>query len=206
MEVEDLLARAWRAVADAGIPEPLQEFAFKEALARLSAGPVPSVPPPAGGQTSSDSGRAGMTIEGDRPASDPTSRTSEELFAKFAHESGVPVADLERVFYFTDGVPHLNGPRSKFGRTTAVQAKTIAVALTAAYDYALDKRSVADSIVRAEAVRLKADLGGNWAREMNDLKDVSWIGAARQKEFKTKADTPEAVQRLISAVLGTPAE
>lgn len=202
MDVEELLARAWGAVEKAGIPEPLQEYAFREALTRLS-GQASATTPPAGGNGNTIGGKGG-----EQPAGEPagaSSLTTDELFAKFANESEIAVADLERVFYFSNGEPHLNGPRSKLGKTTSDQAKTVAIALTAAYDYALDKQAP-DDIVRAEAARLKCDLGGNWARTMNGLSTVSWVGANRQKQFKTKVDTTDALKKLVASILGQPAE
>lgn len=200
MDVEELLARAWGAVEKAGIPEPLQEYAFKEALTRLS-GQVPIATPPASvyGDTASGNGQQSSNHANGDPSTD------DELFAKFSNESGIAAADLERVFYFSTGEPHLNGPRGKLGKTASEQAKAVAVAITAAYDYALDKQT-SDEVVRAEAVRLKCDLGGNWARTMNGLSTVSWVGANRQKQFKTKADTADALRKLVSSILGQPAE
>lgn len=203
MDVEELLTRAWGAVEKAGIPEPLQEYAFREALTRLSGGLTPATTPPVedGGSTSGGKGDEQPA----REAAVASSLTTDELFAKFANESEIAVADLERVFYFSNGEPHLNGPRSKLGKTASDQAKTIAVALAAAYDYALDKQAP-DDVVRAEAVRLKCDLAGNWARTMNGLSAVSWVGANRQKQFKTKVDTTDALKKLVASILGQPAE
>lgn len=203
MEVEELLARAWSAVEKAGIPEPLQEFAFREALARLSGrtAPPPTKQTPGDSTTSDQNG-----VETQTNGAAGSTLSADELFAKFSNESGIAVEDLERAFYFgPNGEPHLNGPRSKLGRSTADQAKTVAVALTAAYDFALDKPA-ADDVVRAEVVRLKCDIGGNWSRTMNGLTTVSWIGANRQKQFKVKSDTAEALKRIVASILGTPAE
>ncbi|MCS5498862.1 hypothetical protein NY547_16545 [Cnuibacter physcomitrellae] len=201
MDVEELLARAWGAVEKAGIPEPLQEYAFREALARLDR----MTPTLASSQPGHGYASRNMNDQTGKEAGGSDSRTADELFAKFANESEIPVADLERVFYFSNGEPHLNGPRSKLGKTASDQAKAVAVALTAAYDFALD-RQASDDVVRAEASRLKCDLGGNWARTMNGLSAVSWVGANRQKQFKTKADTAEALRKLVSSILGQTAE
>jgi hypothetical protein len=202
MEVEELLARAWKAVNDAGIPEPLQEYAFKEALARLSSGaPVQAALAPAAMVPTAEESTSEKTAKAPEPAdlSDP--------FGKFALESDLKVEDLERVFYFdTDGLPHLNGPRARFGRSASDQAKVVAVAITAAYDYVLDEKPISDDVVKAEATRLKIDLAGNWARTMGDVHGVSYTGAARQKQFKVAAGTPEALKKLVASILGTPAE
>ncbi|WP_223694893.1 hypothetical protein [Leifsonia poae] len=199
MDVEELLARAWGAVEKAGIPEPLQEYAFKEALSRLARDDSGG----SSGLNESPGGSKGKQLSGE--PSREISSTDEELFAKFSAECGIAVTDLERVYYFSSGEPHLNGPRSKLGKTSSEQAKAVALALTAAYDYALDKQ-VADEVVRAEAVRLKCDLGGTWARTMNGLSAISWVGANRQKQFKAKADTADALKKLVAAILGLPAE
>lgn len=197
MDVDELLARAWGAVEKAGIPEPLQEYAFKEALNRLSALPAPST----GGGVAAGATEA-QTKNADVAS---TSADADGTFGKFAHESGVPAEELERVFYFADGLPHLNGPRSRFGKTASDQAKVVAVAITAAYDFVRDESPISDDVIKAEATRLKIDVGGNWARVMGGLTGASWIGAARQKQFKTTNATPDALKKIVSGILGTPA-
>ena len=204
MEVEELLARAWGAVADAGIPEPLQEFAFKEALSRLTSASQPASQPAAAAVGRETSVIMPPLVVPDSLSS--SAQDSDSLFSKFAHESGIPVTDLERVYYFTGNEPHLNGPRSKLGNNSTDQAKLVALAITAAYDYALDRKTVPDIVVRTEIERLKCGLGGNYARRMDNIKEVSWVGAARQKEFKTKPDTPESLKKAIAVILGSPTE
>lgn len=207
MEVEELLARAWSAVEKAGIPEGLQEYAFKEAIARLSSdaprlsppeAAAPAVPPGASGAAAA-TGEESQTI----PA---TQQTDTQLFEKFSHESGIPVSELERVFYFDGGEPHLNGPKVRLGTNIADQARAVALALTAAYDYARDIQNLSVDIVRAECERLKCDPGGNWAKVMNALTTVNYVGAARKKQLRTKADTPDSLNKLVKSVLGLPAE
>lgn len=202
MDVEELLARAWAAVEKAGIPEPLQEYAFKEALARLSGQFLTPV-----ASNGIGNGSINDAPPGNGEGQPGTARGSdEERFAKFAHESGIALADLERVFYFANGEPHLNGPRAKLGKNTSEQAKAVAVALTAAYDYALDRKPIGDDVVRAEAVRLKCDLDGNWARTMSGIAGVSWVGANRQKQFKVKGDTAETLRKIVTVALGEAVE
>lgn len=203
MDVEELLARAWGAVEKAGIPEPLQEYAFKEALARLS-GSTPSNPAIAV-PSNYNVEMADVTTNNSGTPTPAAHVDGSEPFGKFARESGVAVEDLERVFYIQDGLPHLNVPRSKLGKTASDQAKAVAVAITAAYDYGRDETPIAESIVKAETSRLKIDLGGNWAKAMGSLQGVGWIGPARQKQYKTSSATPDALSKIVASVLGTPA-
>ncbi|WP_295842865.1 hypothetical protein [uncultured Microbacterium sp.] len=202
MEVEELLARAWGAVEKAGIPQPLQEYAFKEALARLGGqASLPTPSPKAQHAASSDAPRDTGEIAPRASAGDLS-----DPFSKFSHESGISVEDLERVFYFSeDGLPHINVPRSKLGRTSTEQQKVVAVAITAAYDYVRDERPISEDVARAEATRLKVDLA-NWARTMGGVQGIGWTGAARQKQFKANGSTPEALKKVVAAILGAPAE
>ncbi|MFF2368947.1 hypothetical protein [Agromyces sp. NPDC058110] len=199
MEVEELLARAWGAVEKAGIPEALQEYAFKEALARLSS-PVPTVRL----TQAATAAVPAVDVSDDGSASSTATPvlSDQELFRKFSQESGVPVDQLERIYYFDNGVPHLNGPKSKFGSNVADQARGVALALTAAYDYALDEQNLAASTVRVECERLKCAPGKNWGKVMNLLTTVNYIGAAGKKTMRTKGDTAESLQKLVKNALG----
>lgn len=213
MEVEELVSRAWKAVADAGVPEALQELAFTEALAFLKASRPSGGSGGRGVADTVDASKAPSGQQTEHAGHPSTGRADDSRdvgatpFAKFAHESGVSQEDLERVFYLDeDGLPHLNGPRSRLGKNTADQARAIAVAITAAHDYMRDDTPIAESVVRSEATRLKVDPAGNWSRDMGRLTGVGWVGPTRGKQFKTSGATPEAFGKVFSAILGPPAE
>lgn len=199
MDVEELLARAWGAVEKAGLPEPLQEYAFKEALARLSApstvagSKTPQTTREADEGAANDAGSGGDNTPGLSDA---------QLFGKFSQESGVLVDQLERLYYFDGGVPHVNGPKTRFGSNIADQARAVALALTAAYDYAIDQQNVSASTVRVECERLKCDPGTNWNKVMNALTTVNFVGGPGKKTMRTKGDTADALQKLVKSALG----
>ncbi|WP_404435495.1 hypothetical protein LG322_10080 [Microbacterium aerolatum] len=199
MDVEELLTRAWGAVEKAGIPEPLHEYAFKEALSILSA------------ETSGDASLApklpkaakqGAGVEEGSKSDDSGGQSDKQIFSKFAQESGVPEDQLERLYYFEDGVPHIIGPKARFGSNLADQARAVSLALTAAYDYALDQQNIAVGLVRAECERLKCDPGSNWNKAMNSLTTVNYVGAPGKKTMRAKSDTGEALQKLAKSALG----
>ncbi|MBF4569502.1 hypothetical protein ITJ57_12095 [Plantibacter sp. VKM Ac-2880] len=198
MEIEELLARAWSAVEKARIPEPLQEYAFKEAITRISAHEgtgaalaTPSPPKPQEANAAEDSSAAATTL------------TDAQLFAKFSKESTVAQGLLEQVFYFEGGIPHLNGPKAKFGSNLADQSRAVALGLTAAYDYALDEQSTPASTIRAECDRLKCDPGTNFAKAMNGLTTVNYVGASKKKTTRVKGEvTSDALKKLVNSVLG----
>lgn len=199
MEIEELLARAWSAVEKAGIPEPLQEYAFKEAITRLAVHEgtkeAPDTPPPSKPQEA-------IAADGTSAAS-ATTLTDAQLFAKFSNESGVAQDLLEQVFYFEGGVPHLNGPKAKFGSNMADQARAVALGLTAAYDYALDQQSTPIATIRTECDRLKCDPGKNFAKAMNGLTTVNYVGASNKKTTRVKGEiTSDALKKLVNRILG----
>lgn len=199
MDVEELLARAWQAVEKAGIPEPLHEYAFKEAVTRLSVwAPGDESTPPKPPKAVKQVALAGEASKSDESAG----RSDKRLFSKFAQESGVPEDQLERLFYFEGGVPHVIGPKARFGSNIADQARAVSLALTAAYDYALDQQNIAASLVRAECERLKCDPGSNWNKAMNNLTTVNYVGAPGKRTMRAKSDTGEALQKLAKSALG----
>lgn len=199
MDVEELLARAWSAVENAGIPEPLQEYAFKEALTRLS-GSVGTAATP---QNNGSAEKSGQSESESAPGLEATFLTDAQLFDKFSLESGVPKEQLEQAFFFQDGLPHLNGPKAKLGSNVAEQARAVALALTAAYDYSRDQQNTPASTIRLECERLKCDPGKNWAKAMNALTTVNYVGASGKKTMRTKGETTsDALQKLVKSILG----
>lgn len=204
MEVEDLLARAWAAVEKAGIPEPLHDYAFREALSRLDKAASASRPESKHAEAPAEA----PTLPAEDKGSTTKSKTvhQSDLFAKFASDSDLPIEDLERAFFFNDGVPHLNVARTKLGNNAADQAKAVAVAITAAYDFALDKTPIAEAAVRDEVNRLRISVGQNWSRTMRSLQGAGWIGLARQKQFKTTNTTQEELRKILKNALGPSGE
>lgn len=215
MAVSDMIAEAWKAVQDAGIPEPLQEVAFKEAMAVLAAGVAPA---PVADQLAKTGGaskpnapiggpKAGTRTKPKREPSTAeligTVLPDEELFDKFANETGLSRGELEEVFYFDSGKPILNGPARQLGDNLAAQARTVAVALTAAYHYALDVRDVPASKIADECKRLKCWDTDNFSAYMSKEKSINYVGPRGKKVFRVKQpDTIEGLKALVSRVRG----
>lgn len=209
MAVSDLIAEAWKAVKDAGVPEPLHEVAFKEAMSVLTAGTSQANVKPAGGGAAAAAPKA-------KAKAKPTARREttedevigtvlpdDDLFDKFSAETGVPRQALEEVFYFDGGKPILNGPARKLGSNLASQARTVAIALTAAYHYALDVRDVPAAKVADECKRLKCWDTDNFSSYMAKEKAVNFIGPRGKKVFRIKQpDTVEALKKTVNSIRG----
>jgi hypothetical protein len=210
MAVSDMIAEAWKAVKDAGVPEALHEVAFKEAMAVLTAGSSRTTAKPA------PAGAAGSGSTTPRPKAKPrvkrepvdtevlgTVLPDDDLFDKFSTETGIPRQELEEVFYFDGGKPILNGPARQLGSNLAAQARTVAIAITAAYHYALDVRDVPASKIADECKRLKCWDTDNFSSYMAKEKAVNFIGPRGKKVFRIKQpDTVEALKLTVNLIRG----
>ncbi|MBT2264632.1 MULTISPECIES: hypothetical protein [Rhodococcus] len=200
MEVEELIARAWGAVRDAGVPEPLQELAFRRAIEHLS-GESPTRQPASGKPPAAAEGRS--TAKKDSGESPKVKVGSNwEIFEKFAKEASIPATELQEVYYFDDSGPHLNGPRSKYGSSTREQAQNIVLAIVTARDYALDEAETTDEAIKTECLRLKCDPKRNWSTVMNSLSTVTYGGPKGGKVARVKPSSHESLRALVSKVRG----
>ena len=204
MDVADQLARAWAAVEIAGLPEHLHEVGFKAALnlqnsqhdhpltqqvhVAPSATPLTPLPGPvAAGNDSAP--RIGID------AADP--------FAVFEYETGIPREALEEVFYFHEGLPGLNGPARKLGASKSMQTKTIALALTAAYHFAVVDPADTVEAVRKECERLRCYDKVNFSTTLGATKGLNYTGPRNNKTLKTKSDTIAELKAVIAAIRKT---
>lgn len=194
MAVSDLIAEAWKAVKDAGVPESLHEVAFKEAMAVLTTGTSPSNAKPAAPSVrEAAKPKATAKPRAKRETTDHevigTVLPDEELFDKFSKETGIPRQELEEVFYFDGGKPILNGPARQLGSNLASQARAVAIAITAAYHYALDVRDVPAVKIADECKRLKCWDTDNFSSYMTKEKAVNFIGPRGKKVFRSSSPT-----------------
>lgn len=213
MAVSDLISEAWKAVKDAGVPEALQEVAFKEAMSVLTAGTSQA------NATSTAGGKTDGSAANPKPKAKPRTKREatdtevigtvlpdDQLFDKFSTETGIPRQELEEVFYFDAGKPILNGPARQLGGSVASQARTVAIAITAAYHYALDVRDVPAAKVADECKRLKCWDTDNFSSYMAKEKAVNFIGPRGKKVFRVKQpDTVDALKTMVNLIRGVQA-
>ncbi|MGZ8179433.1 hypothetical protein ACXVUM_16015 [Williamsia sp. SKLECPSW1] len=201
--MKQFISEAWAAVRDAGVPEPLQELAFTEALSHLKSQALDrESKSPEGKGKPAPAAKVGETPRPPKEDSPRKPLGDDERWSKFASESGIPEEDLRDVFYFDAEGPRLNGPRSKYGLTDREQARAIALAITSARNYALDEIETPSDTVKAECTRLKLDLGGNWSTAMNALTTISYSGPGRAKTMHVKSTTHDDLKRFVASVRG----
>lgn len=180
MEVEALMTRAWKAVESAGIPEPLQEMAFRKALEVLLSGDRPR------GSTSSNDGHdstndqvvATEQVDAERPAAGDDSEDA--FFKRLAFESGLPETDLRDVLQLSDGTVHVAPPTKDLGKNTSEQAKTVIALVAGARSKGLSESPVDGTAVRSELTRKSCYQRNNYkSNHLGPLKGFN-AGAGRE--------------------------
>jgi hypothetical protein len=222
MAVSDMIAEAWKAVKDAGVPEGLQEIAFKEAMEELrnshgtqSRGGSRRAETNSGkreeashgvGSTKPRPARGGSVAQKAEMRDDQVLGAvlpNEELFAKFSSETGLAREALEEVFHFENGKPILNGRTGQLGSNFAEQSRTVAVALTAAYHYALAVRDVPVGRIAEECRRKNCYDVDNFSTSLSREKAITIVGSRGNRFSHVKAaDTITALRKIVDAFRG----
>lgn len=201
MNVDELLTQAWSAVEKAGVPQPLQELALKEAIGflRSANGSATSV---GNERREPDPSKVG-TGTGSGPV-DSGAGGEDGFFAKLAHESGVGEDDLRDILNLTpDGAVQVIPPTRSLGSTTAEQAKTIITLVAGARGKGLLERPVDGSAVRAEVVRKDAYQSNNYATShLGPLKGFN-VGSSRSEILLTSRWDRE-FRRAVATAHGRP--
>jgi hypothetical protein len=180
MNVDDLLARAWSAVEKARVPPELQELAFKEALSFLrESDGAPSGrgaverPAPTGGAAETADAANGPEASG--------------IFARLAHESGVPETDLSDVLGLGgDSKISVTPATRKLGTTKAEQARNVIALVASARAFGLGEDPVSAELVRAEVKRKGCYDSKNFANHLGALNGFNLGGNRSQIVLTSK--------------------
>jgi hypothetical protein len=206
VEAYELIAQAWKAVEKAGVPEALQEVAFKEAVAILreteADGPasggtaVTAKPPATGAPAKRGPSRTGASRQ--PSTTDSTDVVDEDTFFRgLAHESGVTEDDLRDILNLTkDGKVQVTPPTRTLGKTQAEQAKTVIALVAGARSRGLGERPVSADAVRREVERKGCLQVNNFAsKHLGPLKGFN--AGSNKSEILT---TSKWVDEFTSAV------
>jgi hypothetical protein len=179
MDVDDLISQAWHAVEAADVPEPLQETAFKEALAFLREGQAGG----SGGGRSSDKGDQRRKDPGREAGggSDENVVNKDDFWGALAHESGLPVNDLKDILQLSGEKILVTPPTRSLGRNVAEQARTVISLVAGARAVGLGEQPVNADAVREELERKRCYQSNNFAaKHLGPLKGFN-AGASRSQ-------------------------
>jgi hypothetical protein len=209
VDVSDILAKAWASVEAAGLPEGLQETAFKEAVRLLSSDdPAPArddggsarTPRPATKQTRRTS-RGGSAKRAE--TTDTAHIDEDEFFDKIERETGVPRSALEQVLYLDGGNPRINLPARRLGANMKVRQQTVAQVLPVARHYGLDENETSTRVVREECARLKCLDEKNINLYLSNLDGIIYTGPRDAKVLRVRPAGVEVFERRLNELTGS---
>lgn len=178
VDVTDLLTKAWKAVQDSKIPEPLHELALGRAIDILSGSEAPKrnrqddtsteENPGNGPSNTSDGATSGQTS--DSPASE------DEFYDRMSKGTGVSIDLLERLVHIHDNAPHVVLKTGALPKENSAAQKLITLLITVATHYWTGDPEVDLALARAECEQFnRAD--SNFAKNVDRIENIVITGA-----------------------------
>lgn len=210
MEVSETLRRAWTAVEDAGLPEEIQQVAFREAVRLLVPGQVltaPAVTANASGQAGNSqmmSGFPGSSTSRGASSDDGLKITEAEsvILDKVEQQTGVPRAKLAELVYLDDGVLKISLPGIKLGKNNADKTRAVAQILTIVRGFGLDEDETSLELVRDEAQRLKCYDSSNFSAHVKALDGYLVAGNGGNRRIRAKSGGISGFPAFVEKILG----
>jgi hypothetical protein len=186
MEPDEILKKAWAAVQAAGLPESMQETAFREAVALLKGetGDQDSTAkqtPRAGAPARKSGAKSAKRKTPDSTGGAETTSTPDEatFFSQLSHESGATEADLRDILSLgSNGAVHVTPATRVLGTNRAEQARTVTALVAAARGIGLGEAPISAEAVRQEVQRKHCFDSGNYASTViGRLRGVNYGGS-----------------------------
>lgn len=186
MNVDELLSTAWRAVEQSGVPEHLQEVAFKEAVdyltgkraARPQQQQAPAPPSGGGGGGGGGGESSGNGNSTQKPGGAMGDKSASDFFfSRLADETGVDEADLRAALHYDGEKVIIAPPARMLGRSKSEQVKTVASLVAGARHAGLNENPVATQHVRDECTRKNCYDKSNFSKHVGPLKGVNMSGS-----------------------------
>jgi hypothetical protein len=208
MEAKEILKKAWAAVEESGVPEALQEAAFRIAV-EIERGDV---------APTRDQGAKPVVLRGPKPddiahSDEPASGKPETdsdapgfdeavTWAKFVNEAEVDRELLEQLFYFDERTVHLNVKAHKLSESKPAQMRAVAFALTVAYNYAFDIVPLETAVVRSECERLKCLDAKNFGTYVGSVDGLTTSGPSTKRVLKMNSEARKNFEAWVKKMTG----
>lgn len=172
-EVAEILTRAWKAVQESKIPEPLQELALGRAIDLLAGGARPS-------RGNSNGGDGARESQGGGPVNnvkDSEGGGSDEqlLYRKMSEGTGVPIDQLERLVHVDGGSAKVYLKKGDLPQKAAAAQKAITLILVVATHFLTGEEEVDLSAAREECKDFNV-LDSNYSANIDSIPDFKAIG------------------------------
>jgi hypothetical protein len=204
MELTESIRTAWTAVEESGIPEHMQELAFKESLRSLL-GTAPQV---ARGQQSklvrSDEVGGGGDPAGDGNGEGAAPTVDEHaVIAAVSEHTGVAVEKLERVFHLDSGVVKILVNHTALGSNAADKTRAAAQIITVVRKVGMGHADTDLDIIREECQRKHFYDSKNFAsKHLPSIDGFAVKGEGRSKRLEARNGGLTAFPGLVDRVLG----
>lgn len=203
MELAESIKRAWTAVEESGVPEHMQEFAFREAL-RAVLGTTPRNAASVGAGRTTSAIPQVKTGDGAAGGAGQSERVSEaEVLQKVSDETEVPVEKLDKIFHIDDGVVKLIGPHGKYGSNTSDQARAVAQIVTVVRKLGMGHADTPFEVIKEACESKHCYDSKNFASQhMPTIDGFVVKGEKKSRRLEAKGNGISAFPDLIDKVLG----
>lgn len=194
---------AWAAVEESGVPDHVQELAFKEALRSLLC-TVPQNTDSAGRGAARSTPQVKTKSGADAGGGDqPTPMTEDNVLQKVLEETGVSVDKLAQVFHIDDGVVKLIGQHTKYGSTTTDQARTIAQIVTVVRKLGMGHSDTSFEVIKEACESKHCYDSKNFAsKHMPGIDGFVVKGENKSRRLEARGSGVSAFADLIDKILG----
>lgn len=201
MDLSKSIKTAWEAVKDSGVPEHLQESAFREALRTILGGPQ------LGRQQKVDQAFVGGDSATDEPGDgmgEAAKEVSEDaVIAAVAEYTQIPSEKLEKVFHIDSGQVKLLVNHNALGKTSADKTRAAAQIITIVRKIGMDQADTPFDVIRDECQKKHFYDAKNFAnKHLANIDGFAVKGETRNKRLEARASGISAFSDLVDKVLG----
>lgn len=211
MELAESIRTAWAAVQDSGVPEHMQELAFKEALRSVLGTTQPAALSSRGARTSgglggrdaNDSGPKFDGSEGGEGGDGHKTVDEQAVIAAVAEHTGVPAEKLEQVFHIDNGAVKLSVNHNALGKNAAEKARSTAQIIAVVRKVGMGHNDTDFDVIRDECQRKHFYDSKNFASShLPGIEGFVVKGEGRNKRLEARTSGISAFPDLIDKVLG----
>jgi hypothetical protein len=204
MGLDQAIKGAWLAVEESGVPDHVQELAFKEVL-RAVLGTAKPVAANAAGDASRDTPRlSGDSENGSGDVEQEGASGEQSVRTAVADHTGVPVEKLEQVFHLDNGVVKIAVNHNALGRNAADKTRAAAQIITVVRKIGMGEADTDFDVIRDECQRKHFYDGSNFAnKHLPGIDGFVIKGDGRKKRLEARTAGISAFPALIDRVLGS---
>ncbi|NJC22043.1 hypothetical protein BJ994_001119 [Arthrobacter pigmenti] len=193
-KISDILKKAHAAVRESGVPDPLHEVAFREAV-RLIA-------PSSGTGRRSTTGTEGVpsSIGAAGPAEARGSAfdvSEDAMYDRVVAQTDVNRDKLQLLVHLDEEGPRIDIAGLKLGRNNADRTRAVAQILTIVRGFGLDEDATELEVIRSECVRLKVYDSANFSAQVQKLTGFVLSGTGTSRRIRARGPGIQAFPGLV---------